>query len=169
LLVLGARERRGRCLVRVRVPTRPNTATAWLDGERVVLTSTRWRIAVHTASRRLDVLRSGRLFRRIPVVVGAPGTPTPRGLFAIADVSKWHPGEFVGAWVLTLTAHSDVLRRFDGGDGRVALHGRGGASLLEPLGAAASHGCVRLANTDISWLVRTIGQARLPGTPVVVD
>ena len=169
LLVLEARERGGRCWVRVRMPSRPNTAKAWVNGDRMVLTNTGWRIAVHTGSRRLDVFRRGRLVRRIPVVVGAPGTPTPRGLFAIAGVWKWHPGEFVGAWVLTLTAHSDVLQRFDGGDGRVALHGRGGASLLDPLGTAASHGCVRLANTAISWLVRRIGRARLPGTPVAVD
>jgi len=169
LLVLGALEQGGRCWVRVRVPSRPNTAAAWVDGGRMLLASTRWRITVHSRSRRLDVRRSGRLLRRMPVVVGAPGTPTPRGLFAIADVWKWHPDEFLGAWVLTLTAHSDILRRFDGGDGRVALHGRGGASLLDPLGTAASHGCVRLANADISWLVRTIGRARLPGTPVAVD
>jgi len=29
------------------------------------------------------------------------------------------------------------LATYDGGDGRVALHGRGGASLLDPLGSAA--------------------------------
>jgi lipoprotein-anchoring transpeptidase ErfK/SrfK len=103
------------------------------------------------------------------VVVGAPSTPTPRGLFAVAGVWKSRPGSFVGSWVLALTAHSDVLQHFDGGDGRVALHGRGGASLLDPLGTAASHGCVRLANRAISWLVREIGRARLPGTPVAID
>jgi lipoprotein-anchoring transpeptidase ErfK/SrfK len=42
--------------------------------------------------------------------------------------------------------------RFDGGDGQVALHGRGGASLLDPLGSARSHGCVRLANGAIDWI-----------------
>jgi hypothetical protein len=33
------------------------------------------------------------------------------------------PGSFYGAWILALTAHSDVLATVDGGDGRVALHG----------------------------------------------
>jgi lipoprotein-anchoring transpeptidase ErfK/SrfK len=61
-----------------------------------------------------------------------------------------------------------VLARYDGGDGRVALHGRGGASLRDPLGSARSHGCVRLENTAIDWLVRAISSARLAGTPVDV-
>ena len=76
---------------------------------------------------------------------------------------------FLGSWVLSLSAHSDVLMRYDGGDGRAALHGRGGASFLDPLGTAASHGCVRLSNETISWLVRTIGRTRLPGTPVRIQ
>ncbi len=49
--------------------------------------------------------------------------------------------------MLALTAHSNVLQEFDGGDGRV------GASLLDPLGAARSHGCVRLSNDAIEWVV----------------
>ena len=74
--------------------------------------------------------------------------------------------DFLGSWVLPITAHSDVLKTFDGGDGRVALHGRGGASLNDPVGSAASHGCVRLRNADITGLVRRVGATQLPGTPV---
>src|SRR4051812_46232335 len=168
LLVLEAREQGGRCWARVRLPSRPNTGTGWVDAERAQLSSTPWRIAVQTRSRRLELLKRGRLVRRIPVVVGAPSTPTPRGLFAIAGVWKSRPGSFVGSWVLALTAHSDVLQHFDGGDGRVALHGRGGASLLDPLGTAASHGCVRFDNHAIAELVQRIGRTNLPGVPVTV-
>ena len=99
-------------------------------------------------------------------MIGAPGTPTPQGLFALVDAYHNNPGDFLGRWIVTLTAHSDVLQRYDGGDGRVALHGRGGASLLDPLGSAASHGCVRLSNEAIAGLVRRIGVEALPGTPV---
>jgi len=154
--------------VRVRLPSRPNTASGWVNAERLELNSTTWRLVVHVGLRRLDVLRHGRLVRRVAIVVGAPLTPTPRGLFAIAGGWKWWPRDFLGAWVLTLTAHSDILKHFDGGDGRVALHGRGGASFADPLGSARSHGCVRIANSAISWLTRTIGPRQLPGTPVVV-
>src|SRR4051794_28785945 len=53
LLVLAARERGGRCWVRVRLPSRPNTAEGWVNAERVQLASTIWRIVVHTRSRQL--------------------------------------------------------------------------------------------------------------------
>jgi lipoprotein-anchoring transpeptidase ErfK/SrfK len=61
-----------------------------------------------------------------------------------------------------------VLQRYEGGDGTVAIHGRGGASLLDPLGSARSHGCIRLSNHAIDWLVRRIGVTHLAGTPVDV-
>jgi hypothetical protein len=169
LLVLGpARERDGRCWVRVRLASRPNDASAWVETDRVQLRATRWRVVVRRARREVRVRHDGRIVRRFRVVVGAPETPTPRGLFAITGAIRGTPRGFSGAWVLTVTAHSGVLRRYDGGDGRVALHGRGGASLRDPLGSARSHGCVRLENQAIGWLVRTIGSARLAGTPVDV-
>lgn len=89
-------------------------------------------------------------------------------MFAIVWAIPWNPNAFLGSWVLELTAHSDVLRQFDGGDGTVGIHGRGGASLQDPLGSARSHGCVRLANDAIDWLVSTVGASELPGTPIQI-
>ena len=157
-----------RCWVRVRLPWRPNDAAGWINARLVVVEKTAWRIEVSTANRTLSLFRAGRPVRTISVVVGKPSTPTPTGQFAIAWAIRWHPNDFLGSWVLELTAHSDVLQQFDGGDGTVGIHGRGGASLLDPLGSAASHGCVRLANDAIDWLVQTVGESRLPGTPVEV-
>jgi len=166
LVTAGPRAADGRCWVRVRLPWRPNGAAAWVNAGKVVLEKTQWRIVVSTARRTLTVLRGGVPIRTLSVVVGKPSTPTPTGLFAITWAIPWHPDDFLGSWVLELSAHSDVLQQFDGGDGTVGIHGRGGASLLDPLGSAASHGCVRLANDAIDWLVSTIGESRLPGTPV---
>jgi lipoprotein-anchoring transpeptidase ErfK/SrfK len=104
----------------------------------------------------------------VSVVVGKPSTPTPTGLFTVVWAIPWHPADFLGSWVLELTTHSDVLQRFDGGDGTVGIHGRGGARLTDLLGTARSHGCIRLANDAIDWLVHAIGPNRLPGTPVVI-
>ncbi len=87
-------------------------------------------------------------------------------MFSIAGVWNSPPDSFSGSWILALTAHSDVLRTFDGGDGLTAIHGRGGASLQDPLGSTRSHGCIRLRNRAIDWLVHAIGRAQLPGTPV---
>ena len=82
----------------------------------------------------MKVYDADRLVRSFAAVVGKPSTPTPAGLFAIAaELPQPSPGKnFEGAWVLPLTAHSEVLRSFEGGDGQVALHGRGGASLGGP-------------------------------------
>jgi hypothetical protein len=169
VLVLGARRARGRCWLRVRLPARPNTAAGWINAERVRLRATPWRIVIDRRRRSVTLLRSGARVARATGVIGTSGTPTPAGLFAIASVWRNPPRDFLGAWILPLTAHSRVLETFDGGDGRVALHGRGGASLSDPLGSAASHGCVRLANADIGRLVRRVGVAALPGTPVRIE
>jgi lipoprotein-anchoring transpeptidase ErfK/SrfK len=170
LLILGRpHESDNRCWVQVRLPRRPNNAAGWVNANLVVVKKTSWRIDVSTASRTLTLFGSGRPVRTISVVVGKPSTPTPVGLFAVAWAIPWHPTDFLGSWVLELTAHSDVLQQFDGGDGTVGIHGRGGASLLDPLGSAASHGCIRLANDSIDWLVDTVGASQLPGTPVLVS
>jgi hypothetical protein len=169
LLVLrAARDGDDRCWLRVRLPSRPNAAAGWVRADRVLLRPTRWRLTVSRGARTVDVYRNGERRRRIRVVVGAPGTPTPRGLFSIVGVWRWNPADFLGSYILPLTAHSNVLQEFGGGDGRVGIHGRGGASLLDPLGSARSHGCVRLANHAIEWLVRRIGARGLPGIPVRV-
>ena len=105
---------------------------------------------------------------RTSVVIGAPITPTPQGLFSIVGVWRWNPADFLGSYILPLTAHSNVLQEFGGGDGRVGIHGRGGASLLDPLGSARSHGCIRLSNKAINWIVRKVGAHGLPGVPVRV-
>lgn len=169
LLVVGAAPgRHGSCWVEVRLERRPNSAHAWVAGARVRLKRTAWRIEVSRARRQVTLRHAGRVVARWSVVVGNPSTPTPGGLFAIQDSYRSPPGSFEGSWILTLTAHSEVLKRFDGGDGRVALHGRGGASLADPLGTAASHGCIRLDNHAIGEIVRRIGRPQLPGVPVEV-
>jgi lipoprotein-anchoring transpeptidase ErfK/SrfK len=169
LVIARARAADNRCWLRVRLPWRPNNAAGWVNAKKVYLQRTRWRIEVSTARRTLTLLRGGAPVRTVSVVVGKPSTPTPQGLFAVVWAIPWNPNDFLGSWVLELTAHSNVLQQFDGGDGTVGIHGRGGASLLDPLGSAASHGCIRLSNATIDWLVATIGRDRLPGTPVQVS
>jgi len=166
LLVLATRSRDGRCWLQVRLPSRPNVAKGWVDEQRVQVSATPWRIDVALRSRTVTLLRAGARVARYRAVVGAPGTPTPRGLFALVQAYPNPASDFLGRWVVTLTAHSDVLQRYEGGDGRVAIHGRGGDSLRDPLGSAASHGCVRLTNAAISGIVRRIGEVAIPGTPV---
>ncbi|MDA0142386.1 L,D-transpeptidase, partial [Solirubrobacter deserti] len=161
LLVLEARDG----WLRVLLPTRPNGASAWINADRVRLSRTRWRVEVDRSARTLRVLRAGRTVRRLRVVVGAPATPTPTGRFAIAEVARQPDRDgFLGPFALHLTAHSTALDDYGGGRGRVAIHGRGGASLNDPLGSARSHGCVRADNADVRFLASRL----VPGVPVDV-
>ena len=164
LLVLAARH--DGTWLRVLLPDRPNGRSAWVPAARVRLVRTPWRVRVSLAARRVTVLRHGRALRRFGAVVGAPATPTPRGRFAVYELARQpDPHGFLGPWALHLTAHSDVLDDYGGGPGRVAIHGRDGASLADPLGSAASHGCIRVADAEVRFLARVLA----PGTPVTVS
>jgi lipoprotein-anchoring transpeptidase ErfK/SrfK len=159
------RERRsdGRRFVKVLLPMRPNGTAGWVRADRVRLGRTPYAVTIDRSARMLTVRRDGRVVRRERIVVGAPGSPTPRGEFAISEeIRRASPHEFTGAWILPLTAFSGTYRQFAGGPGRVAIHGRGGASLRDPLGTAASHGCVRVTNRAVRWMARRLS----PGVPV---
>jgi L,D-transpeptidase catalytic domain len=105
----------------------------------------------------------GKRVHRFRAVIGKPSTPTPLGLAAIYERNRQpNPRAFLGPWSLSLTAHSNVLESYGGGPGRVAIHGRAGASLRDPLGSARSHGCIRVNNRNVLWMAKRIP----PGTPV---
>jgi hypothetical protein len=154
LLVLrSARDESGRRWIKLELPIRPNDRTGWIPADYALLSYTGWWIEVSTDRRLVSVYRAGRLVRRFGAVVGAPGTPTPHGLFALWEKNPQPDVHgFLGPWSLPITALSDVLGNFGGGPGRVAIHGRDGASLLTPLGSAASHGCIRVDNVEVAWL-----------------
>jgi lipoprotein-anchoring transpeptidase ErfK/SrfK len=163
LLVLrSARDRNGRTWLQLDLPIRPNGRTGWIPADYAALATTRYWIAVSVARRLVTVYRDGRVARRFRAVVGTSGTPTPRGLFAVWEMNRQpDPAGFLGPWAIPITALSNVLESYGGGPGRVAIHGRAGASLLDPLGTAASHGCIRVDNGNMEWLVRNVPR----GTP----
>jgi len=164
LLVLDGAVRDGREWVKVLLPERPNGSAGWIRRDHVVLAHTPYWVRVRLGRRQVTVYRAGVRVRRFRAVVGAPGTPTPHGLAAIWERNR-QPAPYaatLGPWALSLTSLSDVLFEYDGGPGRVAIHGRSGALLRDPLGTARSLGCVRVTNSAVSWMA-----ARLPvGTPV---
>ena len=166
LLVLDdRRDEGGRQWLRVRLPVRPNNASGWISRDVVRLSRNPWRIKISTRRRTVSVSRAGTIVHVMRAVIGKPGTPTPHGLFAIHErAPQPDPSGFLGPWALHLSAHSNVLTNYGGGPGTVAIHGRSGASLLDPLGSARSHGCLRITNADVSWLARTIRV----GTPVLI-
>jgi lipoprotein-anchoring transpeptidase ErfK/SrfK len=149
--------------VRVLLPRRPNGSGAWIPSSAVQLSTTGVRLRIRTASHRVEVWRDGRLSASYPAAVGTGNTPTPIGLFAIQDPvpSNDHQRSYLGPYILTLTAHSAVLREFMGGDGLVAIHGTNAPGLL---GQSVSHGCVRVSNETVVALHRIA----VPGTPVEI-
>lgn len=165
LTVLDAAPRDGVDWIKVLLADRPNGTTGWIPRDHVTLGSTPYWVQIAVRSRTVTVFRNGRRVLRTRAVVGAPHTPTPLGLAAIYERNRQpDPTAFLGPWALALTSLSNVLESYGGGPGRVAIHGRAGASFADPLGSARSHGCIRIDNRPITWMARNVP----PGTPVLV-
>jgi lipoprotein-anchoring transpeptidase ErfK/SrfK len=125
-------------------------------------TQTRWHLVVRTSSRRVLVYRSGRLVRSFSAIVGKPSTPTPHGEFFVEEAVELHAGAVGAPFALALSARSNVFQEFAGGPGQIALHGL--VNVGGVLGTAVSHGCVRLDNHAMRWLVTQFGF----GVPVTI-
>jgi lipoprotein-anchoring transpeptidase ErfK/SrfK len=160
LLVLGSKkDAEGNLWIQVNLPKRPNGSKGWVPEDAVQLATTPIRIKVSLGARTVTILKRGKKVRTFKVAVGKPGTPTTKGLFAIADPVPSN-GE-LGPYILVMTAYSDVLKNFLGGDGVSALHGWGDSSVM---GQAASNGCVRMTRGGVAQLAR-VAKA---GTPVEI-
>ena len=165
LLVLDTRNYKGKTWLRVALPDRPNGSSGWIREDFVRLSTSRWRVTIDRDSHLVTVYSDGRKQRSFLSVIGAPATPTPRGLYAIYEkLAQPNPKGFLGPWALHLTAFSNVLLNYGGGPGRVAIHGRAGTSLADPLGTSRSHGCIRVEDPNIIWMARVVPL----GTPVLI-
>ena len=147
---------------RVQLAVVPNGTSGWVRAWAVRTYRVRSRIVVDLSDRSLLLYRSGKLVLRTPVAVGASATPTPRGRYFVnerydlPDAS----GPF-GPAALGTSAHSNVLQKVWVEDGPIGIHGTN-----EPwsIGRAASHGCIRVANS----VMRRLFRLAPAGTPIVV-
>jgi lipoprotein-anchoring transpeptidase ErfK/SrfK len=146
----------------VMLPGRPNGRTGWIRQRATVASSTRWHIVVDTSTRRVIVYRNGRRLRSFKAIVGKPSTPTPHGQFFVEEGIRLRATDVGAPFALALSARSDVLQEFAGGPGQIALHGL--MNIGGVLGTAVSHGCVRLGNGMMRWLIVRI----VAGTPVTI-
>ena len=160
LLVLAARSTRADGVwYKVRLLSRPNDAAGWVPADGVRVVRTPYRISVRLSTRTLQLHKAGKVVGSWKVAVGTSANPTPTGSFALSEIVRQrNPRGFFGTYILTLSAHSVNLSEFDGGDGRVALHG---TSQPQYLGQAVSHGCVRLANSVAARIPKPLP----PGAP----
>jgi hypothetical protein len=146
----------------VMLPGRPNGSTGWIAQQGTRKLATTWHLVVDLRGRRVTAYRGGRVVRTFRAVVGKPSTPTPSGNFFVEETLQMAPGEPGGPFALATSARSNVLQEFEGGPGQIAVHGRN--NLGGTLGAAESHGCVRLDTASIDWLAARVE----PGTPVTI-
>ena len=147
---------------RISVPGRPNGRTGWVRAGSLELHPVEKRLVIYRGARRFEFWDGARLVRSGKVAVGAPGAETPLGLFYVTD--KFSPAidpdwAILGAFAFETSAYSK-LTDWPGG-GIVGVHGTPWPNLL---GQAVSHGCIRLANSDVEFL-----RNRVPlGTPVKI-
>jgi lipoprotein-anchoring transpeptidase ErfK/SrfK len=157
----------GHFWLRVRLPGRAVSgeslpATGWISAAQTQLAATGWRIVVDLIARRVSVYNDGTLLRSYAAIVGKPSTPTPVGQYFVEENVRM-PASAAGApFALATSDRSNVLQEFDGGPGQIAIHGL--ENLGGQLGTAESHGCIRIANTAITWLAARIQ----PGVPVTI-
>jgi lipoprotein-anchoring transpeptidase ErfK/SrfK len=149
--------------LRVALPVRPNGATGFVHAGDVTIARFAHRIDVDVATKTLRVGDAGgNIVVETPVAIGTPENPTPTGNFYVTDVMD-NPNDSgaYGPFAIGLSAHSDTLSEFGGGDGQIGIHGTNQPSSI---GTAASHGCVRVPNDVVTQLAGMIAL----GTPVTI-
>ena len=142
-------------------PHTGNGTLGWvrLDGRHLRAGYTLREIVVDLSERRAQLLIEGDVVRTFTVTIGAPGTTTPTGRFAVTDTFRGGLNRAYGCCAVALTAEQPNLPSGWLGGSRIAIHGTSG-----PLGDAISSGCVRAADRDVSALV----DEAPPGAPVLV-
>jgi hypothetical protein len=141
-----------------------NGRLAWVHEDNPALALRRSAYSLHAdlSGRWLELRRGGRAVRHLRVGIGAPGSETPTGRFAVTDkLGGPSYSASYGCCILALSGHQPNLPAGWRGGDRLAIHG---TSSPATIGDAGSAGCLRAANADLRVLMR-----RVPlGTPVFV-
>jgi lipoprotein-anchoring transpeptidase ErfK/SrfK len=146
----------------VSLPVRPNGTTGWIRLDQVDLFVVSGHIVVDLSDRSLVYYQSGREVLSAEIGIGSAHSPTPTGRFYVTDsVTLTKKGTPWGPHALGLSARSDRITSFNGGDGIIGIHG---TSTPASIGGAVSMGCVRLDNDKITRLHDLVPL----GTPVEI-
>lgn len=115
-----------------------------------------YRIVINTYSRQLVLYRNAKIYKTYPVAIGKATTKSPVGEWAIVNKYKKWGGGFGSRWM--------------GLNVPWGIYGIHGTNNPGSIGRAASHGCIRMHNSNVEDLyeivpiktrVKIIGQ-RLP-------
>ena len=127
-------------------------------------------VTVSRGETKARVFRRGKLVKSYTVAVGSSEFPTPTGQFVVQTMqvdppwnvpnSAW-AGSLAGETIPGGAPNNPLVARWIGFNGSVGFHGTASAGSL---GSAASHGCIRMAPSDVIDLYKRV---RI-GTPVLV-
>jgi lipoprotein-anchoring transpeptidase ErfK/SrfK len=112
------------------------------------------RIIVSIADRKLAVMEDGRVLKIYPTAVGATATPSPAGVFKIANRVK-NPTWYGPNGQVVQPGKSNPL-----GDRWMGLSRKGygihGTNNPGSIGRNASHGCIRMRKADVEELFELV-------------
>lgn len=148
--------------VRVLLPERPNGSSGWIRQSDVKITQNPYRIRVSLGEHKITVFERDEVRYEGDVAIGKPSTPTPVGRYYTRVLLQApDPNTVYGPFAYGLSAHSEVLTEFNGGDGEVGVHGNNDKSVL---GKSVTAGCIRMDNDEITRLSKLLPL----GTPVEI-
>jgi lipoprotein-anchoring transpeptidase ErfK/SrfK len=149
--------------VQLALPGRPNGAIGWAKADQFQYRVTDQIIRIDLSNRSLSYEEAGEEKLTTAVAVGSVGNPTPAGLFFVTDVVQLtDPSGPWGPFAFGLSARSDTITEFNGGDGIIGIHG---TNRPAKIGEAVSLGCVRVPNEVITRLVEVVDL----GVPVLIE
>ncbi|HSJ27578.1 MAG TPA: L,D-transpeptidase [Acidimicrobiia bacterium] len=158
VLVLGQEDE----WLEVMLPGRPNGEMGWVRASDVEQFAVLRHAVVDLKARTLQVLEDEEVVFETAVGVGSPSSPTPTGMFFVTDAVRiTNPNGPWGPYAFGLSARSDTVTEFNGGDGIIGIHG---TNRPNSIGEAQSLGCVRLPNEVMLEVARLLAV----GSPVLI-
>lgn len=102
---------------------------------------------------KLALVQGGRIVKVYPVAVGSKGTPSPNGQFTIIS-RVVNPTYYHAGTVISPGPHNPLGSRWMG----LSHKGYGihGTNHPKSIGKAASHGCIRMAKSDLEELFQLV-------------
>lgn len=120
---------------------------------KITMPRARRRIVVSVPDKRLILVENDRVVKVYRVATGAAATPSPSGSYRVAqrvsDPAYYHPGKVIAAG-----PENPLGPRWIGLD--TQGYGIHGTNEPDSIGRAASHGCIRMRNADVTDLFERV-------------
>jgi hypothetical protein len=128
-----------------------NGRVGWISARpgELRLSRSRLTLDIDLSTRLLSVRSGARVLGSFRVGIGAPGTPTPVGRFAVTDKLNGAFSPVYGCCILALSAHQTHLPSGWTGGNRIAIHGGSTAG-------SVSTGCVHASTPALRYLMRSV-------------